>query len=79
VPRPQDEPTIESRYDNTIEPVLRKLKAILRAEADRTVSEPSNIIKRAFTRFSNTKCRNYLSAPAYINYDPNRSDAAEEI
>jgi hypothetical protein len=65
VPRPQDEPTIESRYDNTIEMAFSKLKALLRSAAARTVSDLWQAIRQAFTRFSSEECRNYFTAAGY--------------
>jgi transposase len=47
-----------------IELVFAKLKAILRAEAARTVSDFSDTIKRAFRRFLTADRRNYLAAAA---------------
>lgn len=55
---------------NPIELVFAKLKAILRADAARTVSELWDTIKRAFRRFSMAECRNYLAAAGYDAYDP---------
>lgn len=55
---------------NPIELVFAKLKAILRADASRTVSELWDTIKRAFRRFSMAECRNYLAAAGYDAYDP---------
>ena len=55
---------------NPIELVFAKLKAILRADAARTVSELWDTIKRAFRRFSTAECRNYLAAAGYDAYDP---------
>lgn len=51
MPRPQDEPTIESRYDNTIELAFAKLKALLRSAAARTVTDLWAAIHKAFTFF----------------------------
>ena len=55
---------------NPIELAFAKLKAILRAEAARTVSDLADTIKRAFKRFTSTECRNYLAAAGYDAYDP---------
>ena len=65
MPRPQDEPTIESRYDNTIELAFAKLKALLRSAAARTVSDLWEMIHKAFARFSPEECRNYFTAAGY--------------
>ncbi|MGE7157628.1 hypothetical protein ACQKJ1_28440, partial [Methylorubrum rhodesianum] len=54
----------------SIELVFAKLKAILRADAARTVSELWDTIKLAFRRFSMAECRNYLAAAGYDAYDP---------
>jgi transposase len=67
VPRPQDEPTIESRYDNTIEQAFAKLKALLRSAAARTIPDLWAAIRQAFTRFTPQECRNYLAAAGYEN------------
>ena len=55
---------------NPIELVFAKLKAILRAEAARTVTDLWHTIERAFRRFSTTECRNYLAAAGYDAYNP---------
>lgn len=55
---------------NPIELAFAKLKAILRAEAARTVSDLWRTIKRAFRRFTPEECRNYLAAAGYDAYDP---------
>lgn len=65
MPRPQDEPTIESRYDNTIEQVFAKLKALLRSAAARTIPDLWAAIRQAFMRFTLQECRNYLAAAGY--------------
>jgi transposase len=65
VPRPQDEPTIESRYDNTIELVFAKLKHLLRTATARTVPDLWAAIREAFTRFSPDECRNCITAAGY--------------
>ncbi|MGE7157641.1 hypothetical protein ACQKJ1_28525, partial [Methylorubrum rhodesianum] len=54
----------------SIELVFAKLKAILRADAARTVSELWDTIKLAFRRFSTAECRNHLAAAGYDAYDP---------
>jgi hypothetical protein len=53
-----------------IELVFAKLKAILRAEAARTVGDLWDTIKRAFRRFSAAECCNYIAAAGYDAYDP---------
>ena len=65
MPRPQDEPTNESRYDNTIELAFAKLKALLRSAAARTVSDLWAAIHKAFARFSPEECRNDFTAAGY--------------
>jgi len=55
---------------NPIELVFAKLKAGLRAEAARTVTDLWDAIKRAFRRFTPDECRNYLAAAGYDAYDP---------
>jgi transposase len=64
-PRPQDEPTIESRYDNTIEQIFAKLKHLLRTATARTVPDLWAAIREAFTRFSPDECRNCITAAGY--------------
>ena len=70
MPRPQDEPTIESRYDNTIENAFAKLKALLRTAAARTVPDLWAAIREAFACFKPDQCQNYLAAAGYDAYDP---------
>lgn len=55
---------------NPIEQAFAKLKAILRAEAARTVVDLWDTIKRAFRRFTQVECRNYLVAAGYDAFDP---------
>ncbi|AWI88161.1 IS630 family transposase [Methylobacterium sp. DM1] len=55
---------------NPIELAFAKLKAILRAEAARTISDLWNTIQRAFRRFTSAECRRYLAAAGYNAYDP---------
>lgn len=55
---------------NPIELAFAKLKAILRVKADRTIPNLWDAIKRAFTRFTPSECRNYLAAAGYDTYDP---------
>ncbi|GJE04484.1 IS630 family transposase ISMdi1 [Methylobacterium isbiliense] len=52
-----------------IELAFAKLKAVLRAEAARTVTDLWDAIKRAFRRFTPGECRNYLAAAGYDAYD----------
>src|SRR3954468_7725139 len=54
---------------NPIELAFAKLKAILRAEAARTVTDLWSTIKQAFQRFTPDECRNYLEAAGYDAYD----------
>ncbi|ACB27138.1 putative transposase of insertion sequence [Methylobacterium radiotolerans JCM 2831] len=55
---------------NPIERAFAKLKAILRAEAARTISDLWDTIRRAFRRFTPAECRRYLAAGGYNAYDP---------
>lgn len=55
---------------NPIERAFAKLKAILRTEAARSVTDLWGAIKRAFRRFTPSECRNYLAAAGYDAYDP---------
>ena len=55
---------------NLIELVFAKLRAILRAEAARTVTDLWHTIERTFRRFSTVECRNYLAAAGYDAYTP---------
>jgi transposase len=55
---------------NPIEQAFAKLKAILRAEAARTITDLWNTIRNAFKRFTPDECRNYLTAAGYDAYDP---------
>jgi transposase len=55
---------------NPIELAFAKLKAILRAQAARTVTDLWSAIKRAFRRFTPDECRNYLAAAGYDAYGP---------
>lgn len=55
---------------NPIEMAFAKLKALLRTAAARTVPDLWTAIRQAFTRFTPTECRNYLTAAGYDAYDP---------
>jgi len=55
---------------NPIELAFAKLKAILRAQAARTVTDLWSAIRRAFRRFTPDECRNYLAAAGYDAYGP---------
>lgn len=50
---------------NPIEAAFAKLKALLRAEAARTIPDLWAAIKRALDRFTPAECRNYLAAARY--------------
>jgi hypothetical protein len=63
--RREQEPSTPS-----IEMAFAKLKAILRAEAARTVSDLWDTIRQAFRRFTPAECRRYLAAAGYDAYDP---------
>ena len=65
MPRPQDEQTIESRYDNTIEMTFAKLEALRRSAAARTIPDLWDAIRRSLTRFAQAECRAYLAAAGY--------------
>ena len=55
---------------NPIELAFAKLKAILRAEAARTITDLRDTIKRALERFTPDEYRNYLKAAGYDAFDP---------
>ena len=55
---------------NPIELAFAKLKAILRAQAARTISGLWDTIQCTFSRFTSAECRNYLAAAGYDAYDP---------
>ena len=55
---------------NPIEQAFAKLKAMLRAEAARTITDLWSTITNAFKRFTPDECRNYLTAAGYDAYDP---------
>ncbi len=55
---------------NPIELAFAKLKAILRAEAARTITDLWSTIEAAFRRFTPSECRNYLAAAGYDADDP---------
>ncbi|GJE28784.1 IS630 family transposase ISMdi1 [Methylobacterium organophilum] len=55
---------------NPIERAFAKLKAILRAEAARTISDLWDTIRQAFRCFTPPECRHYLAAAGYDAYDP---------
>src|SRR3954469_7112224 len=63
--RPQHEPAIESRHDNTIEHLFAKLKALLRKAAERTVEGLWTAIGRLIDVFTPTECANYFAAAGY--------------
>src|SRR3954447_12282394 len=63
--RPQHEPAIESRYDNTIEKAFSKLKALLRKAAERTVSGLHQAILRILAAFTASECANYFASASY--------------
>ena len=65
MPRPQDEPTIESRYDNTIELAFSKLKALLRKAAERTVEGLWSAIGRLVDTVTPEECANFFAAAGY--------------
>jgi hypothetical protein len=65
VPRPQDEPTIERRYDNTIETAFSKLKALLRKTAERTVEGLWSAIGRLVDTVTPDECANFFAAARY--------------
>jgi uncharacterized protein YdeI (YjbR/CyaY-like superfamily) len=65
VPRPQDEPTIESRYDNTIEMAFSKLKALLRKAAERTVDGLWLAIGQLIDTITPDECANFFAAAGY--------------
>ncbi len=65
VRRREQEPSTPS-----IELAFAKLKAILRAEATRTISSLWDTIRQAFRRFTPAECRRYLAAAGYDAYDP---------
>ncbi len=50
---------------NPIEQVFAKLKALLRSEAARTVSDLWQAICQAFACFPPEECRNYITAAGY--------------
>jgi transposase len=50
---------------NPIEMAFSKLKAILRAAAQRTVDGLWNAVANALDRFTPVECRNYLAAAGY--------------
>ncbi len=54
---------------NPIERAFAKLKAILRAEAARTISDLWHIIQRAFRRFTSAECHRYLASAGNDAYD----------
>ncbi|SFJ78070.1 Transposase [Methylobacterium brachiatum] len=55
---------------NPIERAFAKLKAVLRTEAARTISDLWDTIQRAFRRFTSAECRRYLAAAGYDAYHP---------
>lgn len=65
MPRPQDEPTIESRYDNTIEMAFSKLKALLRKAAERTVEGLWSAIGRLVDTVTPDECASFFAAAGY--------------
>lgn len=65
MPRPQDEPTIESRYDNTIEQAFSKLKALLRKAAERTVEGLWSAIGRLIDTVTPEECANFFAVAGY--------------
>jgi transposase len=50
---------------NPIEMAFSKLKAILRAAAQRTIDGLWNAIKQALERFKPSECANYFAAAGY--------------
>ena len=65
MPKPQDEPTIESRYDNTIEMAFSKLKALLRKAAERTVEGLWTAIGRLIDTITPSESANFFAAAGY--------------
>jgi len=67
VPRPQDEPTIESRYDNTIEQLFSKLKHFTRAGEPRTVEATWRRVGHVLDLVAPNECANYLTNSGYAS------------
>jgi len=65
VPRPHQEPAMESRHDKTIEQVFAKLKALLRKADMRTLEEAWRKIGSLLDLFKPDECAAYLRHAGY--------------
>jgi transposase len=65
VPKPNQEPAIESRNDKTIENAFAKLKALLRKAAERTVEGLWTAIGKLIDLFKPNECQNLFTAAGY--------------
>ena len=68
MPKPNQEPAIESRNDKTIENAFAKLKALLRKAAERTVEGLWRAIGELIDLFAPQECRNLFAAAGYDAY-----------
>jgi hypothetical protein len=65
VPKPNQEPAIESRNDKTIENAFAKLKALLRKAAERTVEGLWTAIGKLIDLFKPNESQNLFTAAGY--------------
>ncbi|MFI0849797.1 hypothetical protein ACH196_38160, partial [Mesorhizobium sp. IMUNJ23232] len=64
-PTPQQESGQESHHENTIEMAFAKLKALLRAKAERTINALWDAVGSIIDLFTSTECENYFKAAGY--------------
>lgn len=62
---PQQESGLESHHDNTIENAFSKLKAMLRARAERKIDALWDAVSTLVPMFKPAECANYFRAAGY--------------